>query len=172
MGAAAGDLVALYVGRLAPRRTSARRRGVPRDAASVRGALRFVVVGDGPLGAALRRASRPGVSGSAPATTSPALRLRRRVPVPERGGTFTPRDARGDGHGLPWSPYDYAAAHVHVENGDGVLAAPGDTSGFIGAAAALARAPELLRRCVGGLGWRWKPWTGLAWWSASSSPAG
>src|SRR4030095_15264662 len=47
--------------------------------------------------------------------------------------------------GLAVVAYDYAAAHVHVENVvTGVLAAPGDTSGFIGAAAALPRAPELL----------------------------
>ena len=147
-GAAAGDLVALYVGRLAPEKNVELAVAAYRAMQQAGGAaLRFVVVGDGPMGAALASA-HPDLVFSGFRTGDDLAAHYASADVflfPSETETFGNVTLEAMASGLAVVAYDYAAAHVHVENGvTGVLAAPGDTSGFIGAAAALARAPELL----------------------------
>ena len=49
--------------------------------------------------------------------------------------------------GLVVVAYDYAAARMHIANGEtGVLVAPGESGAFVDAAAHLAHAPQSLRK--------------------------
>ena len=146
-GAAAGDLVALYVGRLAPEKNVELAVAAYRAMQQAGGALRFVVVGDGPLGAALAgahpdlvfRGFRTGDDLAAHYASADVFLF------PSETETFGNVTLEAMASGLAVVAYDYAAAHVHIESGvTGVLAAPGDARGFITAAAALARAAELL----------------------------
>ncbi|TMK33775.1 MAG: glycosyltransferase family 1 protein [Actinobacteria bacterium] len=147
-GVADGDLVVLYVGRLAPEKNV--ELAVEAYRAMQRacgGALRFVVVGDGPLGAALARAHpdlvfcgfRTGDELTAHYASADLFLF------PSETETFGNVTLEAMASGLAVVAYDYAAARVHVENGvTGALARPGDARGFIDAAVALAVAPEAL----------------------------
>jgi hypothetical protein len=106
-----------------------------------------VVVGDGPLGAALARAHpdlvfrgfRTGDDLAAHYASADVFLF------PSETETFGNVTLEAMASGLAVVAYDYAAAHVHIANGvSGLLVPRGDTSGFIAAAGALARAPELL----------------------------
>ena len=146
-GAAAGDLVALYVGRLAPEKNVELAVAAYRAMQRVSGASRLVVVGNGPLGTALAgahpdlvfRGFRTGEDLAAHYASADVFLF------PSETETFGNVTLEAMASGLVVVAYDDAAAHVHIENGvTGVLVAPGDARGFITAAAALARAPELL----------------------------
>ena len=113
----------------------------------VRGALRFVVVGDGPLGPALTRAHpdlvfrgfRTGDDLAAHYASADIFLF------PSETETFGNVTLEAMASGLAVVAYDDAAARVHVEHGvTGALARPGDGRRFIEAAVALARTPESL----------------------------
>jgi glycosyltransferase involved in cell wall biosynthesis len=162
-GASDGELVALYVGRLAPEKNVELAVAAYRAMQRERGALRFVVVGDGPLRAALTsahpdlvfRGFRTGDDLAAHYASADVFLF------PSETETFGNVTLEAMASGLAVVAFDYAAARVHLEHGvTGVLAAPGDTRGFVAAAAALARAPESLpalrrraRRAMEGLDW-------------------
>jgi glycosyltransferase involved in cell wall biosynthesis len=147
-GACDGDLIVLYVGRLAPE------KNVELGVAAYRamqqaggGALRFVVVGDGPLGATLARAHpdlvfcgfRTGDELAAHYASADVFLF------PSETETFGNVTLEAMASGLAVVAYDYAAARVHVENGvTGALARPGDARGFVDAAVALVRSPAAL----------------------------
>jgi hypothetical protein len=111
------------------------------------GALRFVVVGDGPLGATLARAHpdlvfcgfRTGDELAAHYASADVFLF------PSETETFGNVTLEAMASGLAVVAYDYAAARVHVENGvTGALARPGDARGFVDAAVALVRSPAAL----------------------------
>ena len=146
-GASDGDLVVLYVGRLAPEKNVELAVEAYRAMQRERIALRFVVVGDGPLAAALARAHpdlvfrgfRTGDDLAAHYASADIFLF------PSETETFGNVTLEAMASGLAVVAYDYAAAHVHVDSGvTGALAQPGDARGFVAAAAALARAPESL----------------------------
>ena len=98
-GAGSEDLVALYVGRLAPEKNVPLAVEAYRAMQRVQSAARCVIVGDGPLrGDLAEGAPRPRLlrdaHGRGPRRP---LRLGRRLPVPERDGDVRERHARGDG---------------------------------------------------------------------------
>ncbi len=144
-GAAAGDLVALHVGRLAPEKNVELAVAAYRAMQQAGGVSRFVVVGDGPLGTALASA-HPDLVFRGVRTGEDLAEHYASADVflfPSETETFGNVTLEAMASGLAVVAYDDAAAHVHVESGvSGVLVAPGDASGFIAAAAALARAPE------------------------------
>ncbi len=162
-GASDDDLVVLYVGRLAPEKNVELAVSAYRGMQHVRGALRFVVVGDGPLGPTLAsahpdlvfRGFRTGDDLAAHYASADVFLF------PSETETFGNVTLEALASGLAVVAYDYAAAHVHIENGvTGRLVPRGDTSGFVAAAAALARAPERLpemrrraRVAIGAVDW-------------------
>jgi glycosyltransferase involved in cell wall biosynthesis len=146
-GAAEDDLVVLYVGRLAPEKNvglaieahSAMRRESSR--------LRFVLVGDGPLGPALRH-DHPDLVFAGFRTGNDLAAHYASADVflfPSETETFGNVTLEAMASGLGVIAYDYAAARVHIESGVNGLAVPeGDRRGFIAAAVKLAREPELV----------------------------
>jgi len=146
-GAAPGDLVVLHVGRLAPEKNVELAVAAYRAMQRCGAALRFVVVGGGPLGAALAsahpdlvfRGFRTGDDLAAHYASADVFLF------PSETETFGNVTLEAMASGLAVIAYDYAAAHVHVEHGvSGLLVEPGDARGFIAAAAALACASERL----------------------------
>jgi len=147
-GAGEDDLVILYVGRLAPEKNVELAIEAYRAMQRVCGAaLRFVVVGDGPLGAALGdahpdlvfRGFRTGDELAAHYASADLFLF------PSETETFGNVTLEAMASGLAVVAYDCAAAQVHVEDGvTGVLARPGDARGFVGAAVALAGRREVL----------------------------
>jgi len=146
-GAGDDDLVVLYVGRLAAEKNVELAVRAYRAMQQVSRRMRFVVVGDGPLGATLAgahpdlvfRGFRTGDDLAAHYASADVFLF------PSETETFGNVTLEAMASGLAVVAYDYAAAHVHVEPGvTGMLAPPGDACGFVAAATALARAPELL----------------------------
>ncbi|HEY7542839.1 MAG TPA: glycosyltransferase family 1 protein [Methylomirabilota bacterium] len=144
-GTSERDLVVLYVGRLAPEKNVELAVASYRAMQRTNAALRFVVVGDGPLGGSLAgahpdlvfRGFRTGDELAAHYASADIFLF------PSETETFGNVTLEAMASGLAIVAYDYAAAHVHVEHGvTGLLVAPGDRRGFIAAAAALARVPE------------------------------
>src|SRR3989441_12783776 len=148
-GAARGELVVLYVGRLAPEKNVELAVTAYRAMQQVRCDLRLVVVGDGPLGAALARSHpdlvfrgfRTGEDLAAHYASADVFLF------PSETETFGNVTLEAMASGLAVVAYDYAAARVHIENGvTGALAHLGDARGFVDAAVAVARSPLLLAR--------------------------
>ena len=147
-GASDGDLVVLYVGRLAPEKNVELAATAYRAMQKARGGgLRFVVVGDGPLGAALARAYpdllfcgfRTGEDLAVHYASADVFLF------PSETETFGNVTLEAMASGLAVVAFDYAAARVHIENGiTGALVQPGDARGFVAAAVALVRAPQAL----------------------------
>ena len=137
------DLVALYVGRLAPEKNlAAGHRGLPGDAAAARHHARLVIVGDGPLRAALQRA-HPDLLFCGVHTGEPLATHYASADVflfPSETETFGNVTLEAMASGLAVVAYDYAAARMHIAHGEtGVLVPLGDARAFVTAAAALAR---------------------------------
>jgi glycosyltransferase involved in cell wall biosynthesis len=146
-GASEDDRVVLHVGRLAAEKNvtlaieayGAMRRVSPR--------LRFVLVGDGPLGPALRRdhadlvfaGFRTGDDLAAHYASADVFLF------PSETETFGNVTLEAMASGLAVIAYDYAAARVHIEDGvNGLTVRTGDRQGFRAAAVRLAREPELV----------------------------
>jgi glycosyltransferase involved in cell wall biosynthesis len=147
-GAAEQDLVVLYVGRLAPEKNVALAVAAYRAMqAAYGGGVRFVVVGDGPLGAALARAN-PDLVFSGFRTGDDLAAHYASADVflfPSETETFGNVTLEAMASGLAVVAYDYAAARFHAEHGvTGLLVRPGDARGFVDAAVALTQAPEAL----------------------------
>ncbi len=148
-GAAERDVVALYVGRLAPEKNVelavAAYRSMRRAAGSVRG----VVVGDGPLRERLE-AEHPDLLFRGVLTGEPIAEHYASADVflfPSETETFGNVTLEAMASGLAGVAYDYAAARVHVTSGwTGLLAPYGNAVAFVEAAVTLARAPEQLAR--------------------------
>jgi glycosyltransferase involved in cell wall biosynthesis len=147
-GAAEPDLVVLHVGRVAAEKNVALAVKAYRAMQEAYdGGLRFVVVGDGPLGPALARANpdlvfcgfRTGDDLAAHYASADIFLF------PSETETFGNVTLEAMASGLAVVAYDYAAARLHAEHGvTGVLVRPGDARGFVDAAVALTQAPDVL----------------------------
>jgi len=146
-GASGDDLVVLYVGRLAAEKNVGLAIEAYEAMRRANTHLRFVLVGDGPLGPALRHEHPELVfagfrTGSDLATHYASADV---FLFPSETETFGNVTLEAMASGLGVIAYDYAAARVHIESGVNGLAAPaGDRGGFIAAAVKLAREPELV----------------------------
>jgi glycosyltransferase involved in cell wall biosynthesis len=146
-GASETDLVALYVGRLAPEKNIGLAIGAYRAMQREGRAARLVVVGAGPLRASLQDAH--------PDLVFPgALRGERLAAhyasadvflFPSETETFGNVTLEAMASGLGVIAYDYAATRIHIDNGvSGLAIREGDRQGFIAAAVKLATNPDLL----------------------------
>jgi glycosyltransferase involved in cell wall biosynthesis len=148
-GVSGHDLVALYVGRVAPEknvRLAIQAYRTMQGAGTVR---RFVVVGDGPLRAALQREHpdllfcgvHTGESLAAHYASADVFLF------PSETETFGNVTLEAMASGLAVVAYDYAAARAHITDGEtGVLVSWGDDRAFVEAATILARSPATLSR--------------------------
>ena len=141
------ELVVLYVGRLAPEKNLglavAAYRAMQRHSASTK----FVVVGDGPLRAALHKA-HPDLIFCGVHTGTQLAKHYASADVflfPSETETFGNVTLEAMASGLVVVAYDYAAAHMHVTHGEtGVLVPYGEPQAFIDAAVTLACEPQSL----------------------------
>jgi glycosyltransferase involved in cell wall biosynthesis len=163
-GVSEGDLVTLYVGRIAPEKNVPVAIEAYRGMQRISRSVRFVIVGDGPLRAALHDAhSDLRFCG---AQTGEALAVHYASAdvflFPSETETFGNVTLEAMASGLVVVAYDYAAARMHISHGQtGVLVPRGASGAFVEAAVALARSPQSLRAMgrrarayVAGLDWR------------------
>jgi glycosyltransferase involved in cell wall biosynthesis len=146
-GAGDEDLIALYVGRLAPEKNVPLAIDAYRAMRRARPRMRLVVVGDGPLGAGLR-AAHPDVvfcgvqRGERLAAHYASADV---FLFPSETETFGNVVLEALASGLPVVAFDYAAARAHIAHGDtGMLAPYRDAWAFIRGAEALAQPPRAL----------------------------
>jgi glycosyltransferase involved in cell wall biosynthesis len=146
-GAGSEDLVALYVGRLAPEKNVRLVVEAYRAMRRVQSAARCVIVGDGPLRRELETAHpdlvfcgmRTGEELAAHYASADVFLF------PSETETFGNVTLEAMASGLAVVAYDYAAARIHVAHGEsGVLVPRGDARAFVEGAAALARRPACL----------------------------
>jgi glycosyltransferase involved in cell wall biosynthesis len=146
-GATDDDLVAIYVGRIAPEKNLPVAinafRAIQRSApASV-----FVLVGDGPARPALQR-DNPDLIFAGVRVGEDLARHYASADLflfPSETDTFGNVTLEAMASGLAVLAYDLAAAHQHITHGvDGLLAAAGNASAFVRVAAAAAENPERL----------------------------
>jgi glycosyltransferase involved in cell wall biosynthesis len=147
-GARPSDLVAVYVGRVA----SEKNIGLAIDAyrAMRRAATLgpFVVVGDGPMRAALERAHPDAIFAGLQSGTSLAEHYASAdvFLFPSETETFGNVVLEAMASGLAIVAYDCAAAHAHLHDGETALLAPlGDARAFVDRAVVLARLPATAR---------------------------
>ncbi len=111
--------------------------------------VKFVIVGDGPLLAALRGANADLIfrgmhSGDQLARHYASADV---FLFPSETETFGNVTLEAMASGLAVIAYDYAAARVHITHGEtGVLVPYGDAKAFVASAATLMREPLLLNR--------------------------
>jgi glycosyltransferase involved in cell wall biosynthesis len=148
-GVSDSDLVALYVGRVAPEKNVQLAIEAYRAMQRAGRSPRFVVVGDGPLRAALQRA-HPDLLFCGVQTGPRLAACYASADVflfPSETETFGNVTLEAMASGLGVVAYDYAAARHHIEPGEtGVLVRYGDRRAFVEEAAALARSPASLHR--------------------------
>jgi glycosyltransferase involved in cell wall biosynthesis len=148
-GVSDAEPVIIYVGRLAPEKNIdvaiAAYRAMQRQQPS----LRFVLVGDGPLRAALAQAHPDLVFCGAQTGERLAAHYASGdvFLFPSETETFGNVTLEALASGLVVVAYDYAAARMHIEAGEtGTLVPFGDAAAFVDAAVALLRSPECLER--------------------------
>ena len=161
-GTSAGDLVALYVGRLAPEKNVEVAVTAYRAMQAHPRVRRLVLVGDGPVRAVLERAHPDllfcgAVTGERLAVHYASADV---FLFPSETETFGNVTIEALASGLAVVAYDYAAARQHVVHGEtGLLVPHGDRAAFIAAAAGLPVRPDLVRMrrraraSVAELGW-------------------
>jgi len=162
--AAPDDLVALYVGRLAPEKNLNLAIESYRAMQRVNATVKFVLVGDGPLRAALQK-KHPDLIFCGMRTGERLAEHYASADVflfPSETETFGNVTLEALASGLAVVAYDYAAARLHIKNGtNGILVPYGEALAFVDAAAKLARAPQALadmrqqaRQHAGSLDWQ------------------
>ena len=177
-GASESDVVALYVGRVAPEKNVDLAVRAYHAMREIDGRMRLVVVGDGPSRPALQEAL-PDVCFRGVLTGEPLAEHYASADVflfPSATETFGNVTLEAMASGLVVVAYDYAAAHAHIEPGrSGVLVPYPDAHAFVEAAVALARSPERrremrarVRDTVAHLHWdhvvaRFESWLAEAW---------
>jgi len=143
--AAPNDLVALYVGRIAAEKNLGLAIAAYRAMQRVNGAVKFVLVGDGPLRAALQK-KHPDLIFCGVHKGEELARRYASADVflfPSETETFGNVTLEAMSSGLAVIAYDYAAARLHIaHNESGVLVPYGQSGTFIDAAADLAREPR------------------------------
>jgi glycosyltransferase involved in cell wall biosynthesis len=146
-GASDDDLVALCVGRLAREKNLPLAIEAYRAMRLHRPSLRLVVVGDGPLRAALEK-TNPDVIFCGAVTGEPLATHYASGDVflfPSETETFGNVTLEALASGLAVVAFDRAAARMHIAHGEtGTLVPCGNARAFVESAAALVRAPARL----------------------------
>ena len=139
--------MALYVGRLAPEKNLNLAIESYRAMQRVNATVKFVLVGDGPLRAALQK-KHPDLIFCGMRTGERLAEHYASADVflfPSETETFGNVTLEALASGLAVVAYDYAAARLHIKNGvNGILVPYGEALAFVDAAAKLARAPQAL----------------------------
>ena len=162
-GAEGNDLVALYVGRVAPEKNLPLVFAAYRRMAEINPTVKLVVVGDGPALAGLRTA-HPGVVFAGARVGKDLAEHFASADVflfPSLTETYGNVTVEAMASGLAVVAYDYAAAREHIHGGaNGVLAGYDTAVDFVAAAERLAASPEEIARLgrearvtAQGLGW-------------------
>lgn len=163
-GATENDLVVLYVGRVAPEKNLGLALEAYRAMQRFSDSMKFVVVGDGPLHAALQKKHTDLIFRG----VHTGERLAKHYAsadvflFPSETETFGLVTLEAMASGLAVVAYDYAAARMHITHGEtGVLAPYGDAKAFVDLAAKLAREPQSFckirrqaREYVAAIDWR------------------
>ncbi len=148
-GAAASDIVALYVGRVAAEKNLQLAVDAYRAMKQQDERVKFVIVGDGPLRATLQH-DHPDIIFSGLLTGEQLAAQYASADVflfPSETETFGNVTLEAMASGLAVIAYDYAAARMHIVHSDtGVLALYGDRQEFIASTTELLRTPRLLQR--------------------------
>ena len=141
------DLAVLYVGRVAPEKNLGLAVAAYRAMQQYSASMKFVVVGDGPLRAALQNA-HPDLIFCGVHTGEQLAKHYASADVllfPSETETFGNVTLEAMASGLVVVAYDYAAAHMHVTHGEsGVLVPYGEPQAFIDTAVTLACEPRSL----------------------------
>jgi glycosyltransferase involved in cell wall biosynthesis len=148
-GMSGSDPVVLYVGRLAAEKNIGLAIAAYRAMQRHHPSLRFVLVGDGPLRAALQRAHPDLVFCGAHTGERLAAHYASGdvFLFPSETETFGNVTLEAMASGLVVVAYDYAAARMHIAHGEtGTLIPYGDARAFVEGAAALLRSPKGLDR--------------------------
>ena len=142
------DPVALYVGRIAAEKNLGLAIDAYRAMQRVNNGARFVLVGDGPLRAALQR-KHPDLIFCGVHTGERLARHYASADIflfASETETFGNVTLEAMASGLVVVAYDYAAAHAHIKHGEtGLLAGYGDAQAFTRAAATVALPRQSLR---------------------------
>lgn len=163
-GVAEHDVAVIYVGRVAPEKNLTLAIDAYRALQRVSASARFVIVGDGPLYAALQK-SHPDLlycgmrSGEELAAHYASADV---FLFPSETETFGNVTLEAMASGLAVVAYDYAAAKAHITRGEtGVLVPYGDAHAFVDAAVQLVREPQAMhamrqraRECVVAISWQ------------------
>ncbi len=145
-------LAVLYVGRVAPEKNLMVAVGAYRAMQRFRDDSQFVIVGDGPFRATLQK-EHPDLVFCGVHTGEDLARYYASADVflfPSETETFGNVTLEAMASGLVVVAYDYAAAGMHIINGEtGVLVPYGASQAFVDAAANLAQAPQSLHKMRG-----------------------
>ena len=145
-GVANCDLAALYVGRVAPEKNLQLAVDAYRAMQRIAATAKLVIVGDGPLRKTLQKA-HPDLIYCGVQTGEPLAEHYASADVflfPSETETFGNVTLEAMASGLAVVAYDYAAARMHIADGEtGALAPYGDAHVFVDAAARLARDERL-----------------------------
>ena len=143
------DLVALYVGRLAPEKNLGLVINAYRAMQRFRRSTKCVIVGDGPLCAALQR-DHPDLIFCGVHTGEQLAKHYASADVflfPSETETFGNVTLEAMASALVVVAYNYAAARMHITHGEtGVLVPYGQSQAFVDAAVKLAREPQSLHQ--------------------------
>jgi glycosyltransferase involved in cell wall biosynthesis len=148
-GVSEAGLVVLYVGRIASEKNLELAIEAYRAMRRLRPALRFVIVGDGPLRPALQQAHPDllfcgTLTGERLATHYASADV---FLFPSTTETFGNVTLEALASGLAVVAYDYAAAGMHIVHGEtGTLVPYADARAFVAGAAALVGSPETVRQ--------------------------
>jgi glycosyltransferase involved in cell wall biosynthesis len=148
-GAADNDLVVLYVGRVAPEKNLGLAIESYRAMQRVNHAVKFVIVGDGPLRAPLQEKHADLIFCGVHKDEELAKRYASAdlFLFPSETETFGNVTLEAMASGLAVVAYNYAAARMHITNGEtGLLVPYGQSPKFVDAAVKFAREPQSLAK--------------------------
>jgi glycosyltransferase involved in cell wall biosynthesis len=148
-GLADNDLAILYVGRVAPEKNLRLAVNAYRAMQRLNDAVKFVIVGDGPLRATLQK-EHPDLIFRGICTGEQLAEYYASADVflfPSETETFGNVTLEAMASGLVVIAYNYAAAKMHITHGEtGVLAPYGDSHAFVDSATKLVREPWTLHK--------------------------
>jgi glycosyltransferase involved in cell wall biosynthesis len=148
-GVSDSDLAILYVGRLAPEKNLAVAVEAYRSMRKMRGSLKFVIVGDGPLRESLQH-EHPDLIFRGTQTGEQLARHYASADMflfPSETETFGNVTLEAMASGLVVVAYDYAAAKLHIKHKEtGVLVPYGDSKAFIDSSASMVWESQAINR--------------------------
>jgi glycosyltransferase involved in cell wall biosynthesis len=147
-GVSNNELVALYVGRVAPEKNLALAVAAYRAMRRCSASMKFVIVGDGPLCATLQK-EHPDLIFCGVHTGTQLAKHYAAADVflfPSETETFGNVTLEAMASGLVVIAYNYAAAKMHIRHGEtGVLVPYGEPRAFVDSAVKVTREPQFLQ---------------------------